>query len=145
MKIERSALVTHSAENMYDLVEDVPAYPQFLSWCSAAEVHEQTRESQKASLTVSIAGVIQRFTTLNALYPGERVELNLFEGPFKELKGAWHFVQLGDDGCKVSLKLSFEMRSGPVARVFGAGFGKVADRLLSDFCRRADEVYHNDV
>ena len=144
MKIERTALVVHSAADMYQLVQDVPAYPGFLSWCTATLVHEQTDEKQTASLTVAVAGVIQKFTTINTLYMGERIDMKLLEGPFKALQGAWIFLQLGEDGCKVSLNLEFEMRRGPMAKVFGKGFGKVADRLLDDFCKRADEVYtHN--
>ena len=50
MDIARSALVTHSALDMYRLVHDVNAYPDFLSWCIGAEVHEQTPELQVASL-----------------------------------------------------------------------------------------------
>jgi len=141
MRIERSALVIHSAAKMYQLVLDVPSYPKFLSWCTATVVHEQTAEVQKASLTVSVAAVIRSFTTINTLHTDECIELNLLEGPFRDLQGAWHFTQLGEDGCKVSLGLDFEMRSGPVAKVFGKGFGKIVDRLVSDFCARADEVY----
>ena len=141
MKIERTALVTHSAEKMYQLVKDVPAYPDFLSWCTTTLVHEQSTVKQTASLTVSVAGVIQQFTTNNTLVASKRIEMRLLEGPFKALQGAWSFVQLGEDGCKVSLKLNFEMGSGPVAAVFGKGFGKIADRLLDDFCKRAEEVY----
>lgn len=144
MKIERSALVVHSAADMYQLVKDVPAYPDFLSWCTATLVHEQTDEQQTASLTVSVAGVIQRFTTNNTLYLSERIDMQLLEGPFKDLQGAWSFLQLGEDGSKVSLHLDFEMRKGPVSKVFGKGFGKIADRLLDDFCKRADEVYRRD-
>jgi ribosome-associated toxin RatA of RatAB toxin-antitoxin module len=141
MKIERSALVGHSATRMYQLVEDVPAYPQFLSWCTAALVHEQTVEMQKASLTVSLAGITQQFTTINTLDADQRVKLQLLEGPFKNLYGEWSFAQLGEDGSKVSLKLDFEMMKGPVAKLFGKGFGKIADRLVDDFCSRADSVY----
>jgi len=141
MKIARSALVTHSALKMYKLVEAVPAYPQFLSWCTATMVHEQDSISQKASLTVLIAGVRQSFTTINTLVPGERVEMKLLEGPFRNLQGKWSFVQLGEDGCKISLELDFEMTKGPMAKLFGKGFGKIADRLVEDFCRRAELVY----
>jgi len=143
MKIERSALVTHSAEKMYRLVRDVPSYPQFLSWCTATIVHEQTIGMQKASLTVSVGGIVQHFTTINTLRPEECVSMKLLEGPFRALQGEWVFQRLGVDGCKVSLSLQFEMRSGPLARVFGKGFGKIADRLVDDFCKRADEVYHD--
>ena len=141
MKIERSALVAHSALNMYQLVADVPAYPQFLSWCTDTDVHEQCSETQKASLTVVVAGIRQHFTTLNALHSGERVEMKLLEGPFKNLHGEWRFVQLGIDGCKISLELDFEMNRGPMAAMFGKGFGKVANRLVEDFCKRAEQVY----
>ena len=141
MKIERSALVDHSAAKMYRLVQDIPAYPQFLSWCTATEVHEQTSAMQKASLTVSVAGVVQTFTTINTLYADEGIDMKLYKGPFKDLRGAWQFAPLGEDGCRISLKLEFEMRVSPVAIVFGIGFGRIADRLVDDFCNRADEVY----
>lgn len=141
MKIERSALVLFSAEKMYSLVRDVPSYPQFLSWCKTAAVHQQTAFSQQASLSVSIAGVEQNFTTLNTLVYARSVEMQLLEGPFKELVGQWLFTQLGEDGCKVSLMLDFHMTKGPLASLFGRGFGKVADRLVDDFCKRAEQVY----
>ena len=141
MRIERSALVIYSAAKMYELVQDVPSYPKFLSWCTATEVAEQTLIMQKATLEVSIAGVVQRFTTINTLQAGERVAMKLHAGPFRDLRGEWCFVQLGEDGCKVSLSLEFEMKKGPMAKLFGKGFGKVADRLVDDFCKRADKVY----
>ena len=141
MKIERSALVAHSAMDMYALVADVSSYPRFLSWCSATTVHEQNDQMQKASLTVTIAGVTQQFTTVNALSAGERVGMKLFDGPFRNLQGEWCFTQLGEDGCKISLELDFEMTRGVMANVFGKGFGKVANRLVEDFCKRAETVY----
>jgi len=141
MKIERSALVTHNAMDMFKLVADVPSYPQFLSWCTDTIVHEQNCQTQKASLTVVVAGIRQHFTTMNALSSGERVEMKLLEGPFKNLHGEWCFVQLGADGCKISLELDFEMNRGPMATMFGKGFGKVANRLVEDFCKRAEKVY----
>jgi len=141
MKIERSALVAYSAMDMFQLVADVPAYPQFLSWCTATMVHEQDSVMQKASLTVVVAGIRQHFTTMNALRSGERVEMRLLEGPFRSLQGEWSFAQLGEDGCKISLELDFEMNRGPMATMFGKGFGKVANRLVEDFCRRAEKVY----
>ncbi|MGA9573729.1 MAG: type II toxin-antitoxin system RatA family toxin [Lysobacterales bacterium] len=141
MKILRSALVTYSAMDMYKLVENVPFYPQFLSWCTATKVHEQDDHFQKASLTVVVAGIKQNFTTLNTLHSGEKVEMRLFEGPFRNLQGEWRFVPLGEDGCKISLELDFEMNAGPMSKMFGKGFGRIADRLVDDFCKRAEKVY----
>lgn len=141
MKIARTALVTHSALDMYNLVEDVPAYPEFLSWCTGTEVHEKNDVLQKASLVIVVAGVRQQFTTINSLVLGQSIEMRLDRGPFKRLQGQWHFRQLGDAGCKISLELDFEMTSNLMSGVFVKGFGKVADRLVDDFCRRAEQVY----
>ncbi len=141
MKIKRTALVSHSAMEMYEQVADVPSYPGFLSWCTGSEVHEQGSDMQIASLTVVVAGIRRQFTTINTLFVGERVELRLLEGPFRNLQGEWTFAALGDDGCRISLQMEFEMTRGPMAVLFGTGFGKIANRLLDDFCKRADEVY----
>ncbi len=141
MKIERTALVTHSAEKMYRLVHDVIAYPQFLKWCKGAEVHEETELQQLASLEVSVAGVSQKFTTRNQLLPGESLVLSLVDGPFKNLTGTWLFKTLEPSACKVSLCLDFDFRPGLISAAFQRGFKGIADRLVQEFCLRADEVY----
>lgn len=140
MDITRTALVPYSAADMYRLVENVPAYPEFLSWCTAATVLEQDGSEQLASLDVTVAGVSRQFTTRNTLAPGERLSMQLVDGPFRSLEGEWAFQSLGDAGCKVSLHLAFET-SGLLGGAFGRGFAHVADRLMADFCRRAEQVY----
>lgn len=141
MDIARSALVTHSADNMYRLVHDVVDYPAFLSWCTGAEIHEQGPELQVASLEVLVGGVRQRFTTRNRLQRGELLTMSLVDGPFRRLSGEWRFEPLGDAGSKVSLALSFEVSSRFMAGAFSRGFARVADRLVKDFSLRADAVY----
>lgn len=145
MKIERTALVTHSAENMYGLVHDVNAYPEFLKWCNIATVHEQDEASQLASIGVTVAGISQSFKTRNTLVPGTKLELSLVDGPFQDLRGEWNFKALNSKGCKVSLILDFEFTPGLMSTVFKKGFKKIADQLVQDFCRRADDVFGDEV
>jgi ribosome-associated toxin RatA of RatAB toxin-antitoxin module len=143
MKIARSALVLHPARDMYSLVHDVGAYPEFLSWCTGSHVLEQDERRQVASLEVAIAGARSRFTTRNRLLPHERLEMRLVEGPFRSLEGAWEFQALGEAGSRIGLSLEFQLSSGLVSNAFGKGFARVADRLVKDFCARADAVYGN--
>lgn len=143
MEIKRSVLVPHTPQAMYQLVRDVATYPVFLSWCTGAEVLEQTFESQLARLDVSLAGVKQSFTTRNRLVPGELLTMSLTEGPFQRLSGEWHFKALGEVGCKVSLGLGFEFAHSALSLAFRSGFTKLADRLVYDFSKRADQVYGN--
>ncbi len=141
MRIKRTALVMHSAIDMYKLVHDVAAYPDFLRWCYHAEIHEQSDEHQVASLGVAVAGVQQRFTTRNELVRGERVSLALVEGPFRSLHGEWRFKALREQGSEVSLQLNFDFVPGLISIAFQRGFKHIADHMIQEFCKRADEQY----
>ena len=141
MEIRRTALVLHPAVDMYRLVQDVPAYPDFLSWCVEARVLEQTPQEQVATLVVKVKGVTQAFTTRNRLVPGERLTLSLVDGPFSRLAGEWLFEPLGEEGSKITLTLGFDFSSKLLSSAFRRGFAHIADRLVADFSRRADAVY----
>lgn len=141
MLITRTALVLHPAKAMYRLVHDVPSYPQFLSWCVQAEVLEQDSDYQLASLGVAMGGLRQRFTTRNRLVTGERLVMNLVEGPFRSLHGEWRFEPLGDEGSRVSLELKFEFSSAVMSAAFRRSFARISERMVRDFSARADEVY----
>ncbi len=127
--------------DMFRLVQDVPSYPEFLTWCLSAEVHEQSPEQQLASLVVKVSGITQTFTTRNRFVPGERLTLSLVEGPFQRLAGEWLFEQLGDDGSKVTLLLGFDFSSKVLSSAFRRGFTHIADRMVNEFSQRADHVY----
>lgn len=140
-RIERSALVAYSPRQMFDLVRDVPSYPRFLSWCSEARIEEEADDVQVAGLVISLAGIRQGFTTRNRLAPPERIDIELVSGPFRSLEGGWSFKPVGDSGCRVTLVLSFSVASRLLSGALERGFARVADRLVDDFCRRAEQVY----
>ncbi|MBS3743221.1 MAG: type II toxin-antitoxin system RatA family toxin [Wenzhouxiangellaceae bacterium] len=139
-EIQRSALVSYTPMQMFDLVRDVERYPEFLSWVVDAECYEETRDYQHASLEVSVAGVNRRIVTRNDLIPGELLRLNLAEGPFRQFSGEWHFSDLGI-GSRVQLSLGFEFDNPVLVAAFSRGFVSVANRMVDDFCRRADTLY----
>lgn len=141
MEIKRSALVLHSATDMYRLVLDVPSYPLFLNWCTGSRVVNQTTEAQVATLEIRVGGLSHEFTTMNRLVPAEAIFLSLREGPFSRLSGQWEFLQLGTQGSKVTLQLAFDFSSSILSAAFRRGFTRIADRLVEDFSRRADAVY----
>ena len=136
--IHRHALVRHSAARMYGLVNDVGAYPERFSWCEGSEVLEQSGQHMLARLDLRVAGLRVSFTTRNALTPPTRIELQLVEGPFRQLRGLWVFHTLAEDACKVSLSMDFEVANKLIGSALAIGFQGLADRLVDDFCRQAD-------
>jgi len=139
-EIQRSALVTYSPMQMFDLVRDVERYPEFLSWVVDAESYEETEDHQYASLVVAVAGINRRIVTRNDLIPGEMLRLNLAEGPFRHFSGEWRFSDLGI-GSRIQLSLGFEFDNPMLVAAFSRGFVSVANRMVDDFCRRADALY----
>lgn len=139
--IHKSALVPYSAEQMYKLVDDVETYPDFLPWCKAAVEISRNANEVEASLDFSHSGVHKSFTTRNRMQPGESIEMQLVEGPFKHLNGVWRFEPLGDAGSKVGLELEFEFSSKLLGMTFGPLFSKIANSLVDAFIQRAQKVY----
>lgn len=131
----------HPANDMFRLVQDVPAYPRFLKWCQKAELHEQSAEHQLATLTVKVSGITQSFTTRNRFVPGEQLTMSLVDGPFRHLGGTWDFEQLGELGSKVTLTLDFDFSSRVLSSAFRRGFTHIADHMVGEFCQRAEVVY----
>ncbi|MCG7599464.1 type II toxin-antitoxin system RatA family toxin [Halomonas sp. McH1-25] len=139
--VNRSALVRHSAQTMFDLVNDFESYPEFLPGCRRARLIERDREHLVGELTLAKAGVEQSFITRNDLYEPERIELSLVQGPFKRLNGQWLFTPMGEQACKVSLEMNFEFSNRLLGMAFGKLFSQVAGQLVDAFTQRADEVY----
>ena len=142
-KISRSALIQHPAHRMYDLVNDVERYPEFLPWCRAARAIEQTHSAQTASISMVMTGIKQQFTTQNTMIPGERIDMALVDGPFSQLKGCWQFKALGDEGCKITLDMEFLFSSVLLEKTVGILFSDICNSLVDAFCQRADALQDN--
>lgn len=140
-KVCRSALVPYSASQMYELVLDVDAYPEFLPWCSETTVHNRTDEVIDASIALQRGGINKSFRTRNTLTPGKAMTLELVGGPFNHLHGQWQFEQLGTDGSKVSLDLEFEFENRVTDTLFGRFFEDTCNSLVESFTNRAADVY----
>ena len=140
-QVNRSALVMYSAAQMYDLINDVASYPQFLPGCVGSEVVSIDGDKMIASVNVAKAGISKTFTTSNTLLLNERIDMNLVDGPFKSLQGGWQFLVLDDNACKVSLALDFEFTNKLVEMAFGKVFKELVNNMIVAFSQRAKVVY----
>jgi len=139
--INRSALVSYSASEMFALVDDIEAYPQFLPWCRSTAVLSRSEDEVRANMELAYKGVHKAFTTCNRNQRNKMIEMRLVEGPFRHLEGYWRFDPLNGDASKVSLDLNFEFSSRLLRMTMGPVFTQIANRLVDAFCARAVEVY----
>ena len=139
--IQRSALLPYPAQVLYDLVNDVSRYSEFLPWCSGTTVLENADNQMRARVEVAKGGLSQHFNTRNTLTPGQTIEMNLEEGPFSQLHGVWTFKALNEKACKISLDLSFDYSGSIVRATLGPLFNQAANTLVDAFCQRAKELH----
>ncbi|OUR68609.1 ubiquinone-binding protein [Bermanella sp. 47_1433_sub80_T6] len=140
-RIERSALVMHSAQAMFDLVNDVKRYPEFLPWCIAANLISENEQELVAGLTISKGGIKQSFTTRNKKQGPEWMSMELIDGPFKKLNGMFNFKALSEEACKVTLELDFEVAGKILGLTLTPVFKQAANTMVDAFVKRADALY----
>jgi ribosome-associated toxin RatA of RatAB toxin-antitoxin module len=140
-RIQRSALVPYSAEQMFDLINDVEAYPEFLPHCRSARILEAREGSIKATIELAKGALHKSFTTLNRLEAPHRIDMQLVDGPFRRLHGSWRFTGQEGRGTRVALDLEFEFSSRLMALAIGPVFNHVANSLVDAFVRRARSIY----
>jgi len=139
--VEKTALVPYSDQQMFELVKDVARYPEFLPWCSGAELLSDDGHMVCGRIEVARMGIRQTFSTCNKYQAPRRMSIELVEGPFKSLHGEWEFIALRENACKVVLHLEFEFSGHLINMAFGKVFEQIANTLVDSFCKRAKEVY----
>jgi ribosome-associated toxin RatA of RatAB toxin-antitoxin module len=139
--VERSALVPYAASRMFALVADVESYPQFLPACTNARIHERSDTEVVASIAFAQGPLRTEFRTRNRLVAGQSISMELVQGPFRELAGAWTFTPIGSDGYRVALRLRIEFDNRVADLLLGPAFEAICNSLVDAFVRRARVLY----
>jgi len=140
-RVEKSVLVAHPPERMFDLVDRVEDYPIFLPWCGGSELKTRDKDLTVATIHIAYMGIRQSFTTENTkIYPHE-MKIKLKDGPFSELKGNWAFIPLGEEACKIEFRLHYVFSSRVLETILAPVFSHITNTFVDAFVRRADEMF----
>jgi len=126
---------------MYALVNDIESYPDFLPWCTSAEVHNRSEIHLLATVGIAAGKVRQKFTTENTMRPGHFIHMQLVEGPFKFLRGEWTFQNISEGTSVISLSIDFEFKSKILKLALSGTFNRIMDSMVDSFSKRAREIY----
>lgn len=138
--IQESVDVPYNAAEMYELVNHIEAYVEFIPWCTESKILSQDEDNIQASLTLCGAGFSKSFTTSNRLQKNKIIKISLVNGPFRHLEGFWAFEPT-KKGCKVHLNLAFEFTNHLLTFAFSPVFEKMAQSLIQAFSDRAKQIY----
>jgi ribosome-associated toxin RatA of RatAB toxin-antitoxin module len=139
-EVKRTALIAEAPARMYQLINDIEHYPEFVPWCSAARVESRTDAAVVATLTIKRGPLRAEFTTRNLLETDRRVLMQFVSGPFRVLEGLWTLTPLGDLGCRVELEMRFEFANRVAGALFEPLFEDTASSLVDAFVKRARDT-----
>lgn len=140
-EVVKSVLVPYSSDEMFQLVSDVESYPAFLPWCGGASVEHLEDGSRLAQIQIAFKGLRQSFTTRNQHSPGQRIVMQLHDGPFRALAGHWQFLSLSADACKVGFELEYHFSSRLLEKLVGPVFEHITSSMVDAFVIRAEDLY----
>jgi ribosome-associated toxin RatA of RatAB toxin-antitoxin module len=140
-EIEKTVLVSYSAEKMFNLVDDVAKYPEFLPWCDGTTVVHLSETVTHATVNINYHHVKHSFSTENKRNPPLLIEMNLLNGPFEHLDGHWRFIPLSDEACKIEFRLHYTFSHKILEKLVGPVFHMIANSFVESFIGRADTVY----
>ena len=148
MAITRHAerkVVRFAPKQLYDLVADVPRYPEFLPWCTAARVRRQEGPGREVDeIAIGFGPFHEKFVSRVVLTPddpaGPRIETTGIEGPFKQLASRWQF-RPHPDGTEIEFSLEFEFRSLILQHTVRVLFAEAVKRMVAAFEARAAQLY----
>ncbi len=140
LSVRKSVLVPYSAAAMFELVDRIEKYPEFLPWCGGAHILDSRAGGKTARLDIDYHGVKAHFTTDNANHAPESIVVTLKDGPFRHLHGEWRFLALAPDACKVEFELAYEFTTHLLERIVGPVFSHIANSFIDAFVRRAQSM-----
>jgi len=138
--MHRSALVPYSAEQMFDLIEQVEHYPQFLPWCTRAELIDRSDDMVAATVEVGVRDLHVRVTTRNEKRRPGWMAIHMQDGSFRHFFGEWKLVALGTLGCRIEFMLRYELALH-AEKLAGPLIDHAANQMVDAFVRRAEAVY----
>ena len=139
--VQKTVLIRHSAEQMFDLVTDVADYPNFLPWCGGVEIRRQDETGMEAKIDINFKGIKQHFATRNSMQRPTRIDMEFADGPFRKFTGFWRFTPLRADACKIEFALHYEFTNIILEKIIGPVFSHIANTFVESFVKRADQRY----
>jgi coenzyme Q-binding protein COQ10 len=142
-----SKLLPYTPEQLFQLVGDVDAYPDFVPWINAMRTWNPRSLSEGVDAVDAEAGVgfsflKERFSTrVRRDARNRQIDVSLISGPFKKLDNRWRFLDAGHGCTRVEFDIDFAFKSRLLEALLTANFGHAVDKLMTCFEARAKSLY----
>ena len=106
--------------HIFDLVADVESYPDFLPMWSSARILSRDGDTYTTVQELGVGPIRETFRTRTELVRPVVIDVTSLDGMFRSFLIHWSFDPIGG-GCRVSIALTWEVRSRVLQRAIDRG------------------------
>lgn len=142
-----SKVLPFTPEQLFTLVGDVNAYPDFVPWITAMRTWNPRKlgdgvEAVDAEAGVGFSFLKERFSTrVRRDHHNRQIDVSLLSGPFRKLDNRWRFIDAGAGTTRVEFEIDFQFKSRLLEGLLAANFGHAVEKLMACFEDRARVLY----
>lgn len=142
-----SRVLPYTPDQLFRLVGDVEAYPDFVPWIGAMRTWNKRAlsegvDSLDAEAAVGFSFLKERFATrVRRDAVDKQIDVHLLSGPFRRLVNRWRFLDAGHGQTRVEFDIEFQFKSRLLEALLRANFAHAVDRLMGCFEARAESLY----
>jgi coenzyme Q-binding protein COQ10 len=140
-------MVPFTPNQLFKLVGDVDAYPDFVPWISAMRTWNPRKlaagvDAVDAEAAVGFKFLKERFATrVRRDAQNRQIDVSLLSGPFRKLDNRWRFLDAGHGCTRVEFDIDFEFKSRLLAALLTTNLSSAVDKLMTCFEARAKALY----
>jgi len=135
--------LNYSNKQMFDLISDVGQYPDFLPWCIATNIYNQSSNIFYSDMEIGFKLIKESFTSKVTMVESKKVYSEAISGPFKKMNNIWEIDYVSDKECEINLSIEFEFKSFLLQNIIGKLFENASKKMIIAFEERADILYNN--
>ena len=142
--INKSEKINVSKEMIFDLINNVDEYENFLPWCSSSNILSGDDKTMSAEIKISKSLVNLKFTTKNIIQKYKIINLQLIDGPFTHLEGYWKFDEIDKYNTNVTLYLEYKFDNKLIEMSIKPVFSSIMSSILDSFISEAFKLKSNE-
>uniref|UniRef100_A0A0N4ZVL8 C2H2-type domain-containing protein n=1 Tax=Parastrongyloides trichosuri TaxID=131310 RepID=A0A0N4ZVL8_PARTI len=139
-------IIGFSANQMYDVVNNVEKYAEFVPWCKKSEIHKISDNLTLCDLTIGFPPLSEKYKSrVTSLKPYVVHSVCADGSLFETLDTTWRFgpgiPSNPEQTCTLHFSLTFQFKYSLHAQLSHLFFDQVVKTMVKAFLKRAENLY----
>ena len=141
-KIYKQEEINVDVQTIFNLINSVEDYPNFLPWCTNSKIKSKNDKSNTLEI---VADLEIGYSFAKDIYTSEvkfdkktrTITVNALQGPLKKLENLWVLKKINEKECEITFSINLELKNFLLNKMLSSMFDIGFDKILKSFEKRA--------